>query len=605
VQHSAPFCDVAAGKNFALAIDVNGVCHGFGAIVGGAITVAQPIPSLAGRKIRRVFAKSEQAMVIADRGIVLACGKGLNGVLGTGSEVNQLAFTAVAGLNSVEVVAVAMGDAHTLFLAGDGSVWGTGRSADGRLTTDTITSVHTPVRSPNIPGRATAIACGSQHSLVLVGGPANVHPGIRHFAADRQAAAPPRTLIEPISEALLFEGFMPGDVVAVPGEGEGIVAGACYSWIVVQTADRRVVAPPEKLTLTARDGFIGVQWKNRIVDGGRALELLFGLKTGDIVRAIESGREYEVAGVGAGGLCLQSVSSNETICVQPEVRRFFSAFECISCKHSEEIWKVFLPIRSIPTFWTFVDRPVEIIGEFGMLYLARWLDGSIHLHMKVECNPIEGNGTVYTHDWVVCDGELGILQSVFDGSALFLSLDALAKGESAHVVPVSALRVVATIAGPGLQSIADQEYSIKPSDSPFLAGDLVVGENGFATILGTYGDPACILATDIDDGQVFPLDPKEYKLVRRLHHIPGTLVEYGDLMLSVCVDEFVGMGCLPGDEVLFRGETPAVVAGLADSYLWVIGMDGQCFCATINDSLTRYVTFVERLTSHWKLLLPE
>jgi hypothetical protein len=434
-----------------------------------------------------------------------------------------------------------------------------------------------------------------------------VHPGIRHFGLDRRTPTAAQTLIEPITDGQIFDGFMPGDVVSLDGERQGIVAGMCHSRIVVQMEDRRVIAQPEKITLKNRDGFHGVAWNDRIVDGGRALELFFGLRTREIVRHIEDAQEYEVIGIGAGGLCLQSTAKNETLCVPPDLYRFFSKFTCKDSEWTETIGGVNFPIRSIPRFFALVAEPVEIIGEFALFYLGRSIDGKKSFYKKTDCHPIEGNGEVFAHDWALCECELGTILSVCRDTALFLTLTALANGECARVVPVSSLTVVATIAGPQSKIFDATHYSLGLGCLPFLAGDLVVTENGFATILGSEQRSgsigAGILARGVGDQKPFLLDVRKAKLVWRLFCLPSTAIDFGDLRLSVRVQEFAGFGCLPGDEVLFRGETPAVVAGLADGYLWLIGMDGQMYCATAGDSLSRFVSFAERPTSHSKILL--
>ncbi|MCP4546611.1 MAG: hypothetical protein GY835_09125, partial [bacterium] len=86
------------------------------------------------------------------------------GKLGDGTTTEQHVPVQVSGL--MEVTAMAAGQAHSLALKSDGTVWAWGNNAFGQLGDGTTTDRHTPVQVSGLAG-ITAIAGGYFHSLAL------------------------------------------------------------------------------------------------------------------------------------------------------------------------------------------------------------------------------------------------------------------------------------------------------------------------------------------------------------------------------------------------------------------------------------------------------
>lgn len=116
------------------------------------------IVAIAGGSRHSLFVKSD--------GTVWACG--YNGDAQLGNET--IAYTSnipvqVSGLSNI--IAVAGGGEHSLFLKGDGTVWACGKNTYGQLGNETIAfEADTPVQVVDL-SNITAISAGSLHSLFL------------------------------------------------------------------------------------------------------------------------------------------------------------------------------------------------------------------------------------------------------------------------------------------------------------------------------------------------------------------------------------------------------------------------------------------------------
>jgi hypothetical protein len=108
---------------------------------------------------------------------------------------------------------------------------------------------------------------------------------------------------------------------------------------------------------------------------------------------------------------------------------------------------------------------------------------------------------------------------------------------------------------------------------------MVIERAGFATVIG--------VKNEIVDAAA---------LVRRLYMVGKIETDDKELNIPVYLPKFAGLGCLTGDEVVFRN-TPVVVLGLADGYLWMVGPNGRHYCATTSDTLGQFVTIVARPAS--------
>lgn len=107
------------------------------------------------------------AMVTAD-GLLLCCGQGRDGALGSGSWDDSRVPLLVPTLVRVRIESVACGGHHTLALSRDGRVFGFGRNDDGQLFLPHKSEVCNAAHVRSLAGdHVIAAACGDRHSLLL------------------------------------------------------------------------------------------------------------------------------------------------------------------------------------------------------------------------------------------------------------------------------------------------------------------------------------------------------------------------------------------------------------------------------------------------------
>jgi alpha-tubulin suppressor-like RCC1 family protein len=105
------------------------------------------------------------AVLLAD-GTLRTFGRNTNGQLGLGDTTDRVVPVAVSGIAGA--TAVACGGYHTAVLLSDGTVRTFGRNGNGQLGVNDTTNRSTPVQVFGISSSATAIACGVSHTTVLL-----------------------------------------------------------------------------------------------------------------------------------------------------------------------------------------------------------------------------------------------------------------------------------------------------------------------------------------------------------------------------------------------------------------------------------------------------
>jgi alpha-tubulin suppressor-like RCC1 family protein len=107
------------------------------------------------------------AVLLAD-GTVRTFGYNIVGQLGVNDQTNRSTPVQVFGISS-SATAIACGSFHTLVLLADGTVRSFGQGVSGQLgNNDSTTTRQTPVQVFGISSSATAIACGRVHSVVIL-----------------------------------------------------------------------------------------------------------------------------------------------------------------------------------------------------------------------------------------------------------------------------------------------------------------------------------------------------------------------------------------------------------------------------------------------------
>ena len=130
-------------------------------------TTAVQVPGLTG--VVAIGVGNQHSVALKSDGTVWAWGYNGNGELGNGTlpngtHLNSSVPVQVLGLSGVR--AIAIGYSHNLALLSDGTVCAWGSNASGQLGNGTLTSASTPVAVTGLSS-VTAISAGSSHSLAV------------------------------------------------------------------------------------------------------------------------------------------------------------------------------------------------------------------------------------------------------------------------------------------------------------------------------------------------------------------------------------------------------------------------------------------------------
>lgn len=115
--------------------------------------------------IQAIDAGHELSLFLKSNGTVWACGENFYGQFGIGTQVGSNVPIQSSSLSNI--IAFAAGENHSLFLKSDGTVWACGKNSDGELGDGTFDF------GANVPGQVTglsniiSVAAGGGHSLFL------------------------------------------------------------------------------------------------------------------------------------------------------------------------------------------------------------------------------------------------------------------------------------------------------------------------------------------------------------------------------------------------------------------------------------------------------
>jgi alpha-tubulin suppressor-like RCC1 family protein len=114
--------------------------------------------------IKAIAAGDAHTVALMNDDTVWTWGSNSNGQLGDGTTDDKSTPVQVTGLSGV-IKAIAAGDAHTVALMNDDTVWTWGNNSDGQLGDDTKNDKTTPVKVDI--SNVTAIAAGDAHTVAL------------------------------------------------------------------------------------------------------------------------------------------------------------------------------------------------------------------------------------------------------------------------------------------------------------------------------------------------------------------------------------------------------------------------------------------------------
>jgi alpha-tubulin suppressor-like RCC1 family protein len=163
---------VSAGGQHSLIIKTNGSLWAMGFNTSGQLgdgTTATSAPfgvslpeQIVASNVVAVAAGAGHSLFLKSDGSLWAMGANNNGQLGDGTQNNTNRPEEIVTSN---VVAIAAGNNHSLFLKSDGSLWGMGYNVQGDLGIGNFVNTNRPQQI--VPSGVTAIAAGFEHSLFI------------------------------------------------------------------------------------------------------------------------------------------------------------------------------------------------------------------------------------------------------------------------------------------------------------------------------------------------------------------------------------------------------------------------------------------------------
>ncbi|HEY1121952.1 MAG TPA: hypothetical protein VGE67_10145, partial [Haloferula sp.] len=144
---------ISAGYRFSLFLKTDGTVWACGSNSngqygnGGLSSSSTPVQVMTG--VQAIAAGGGEngchALFLKTTGSVWGSGENSSGQLGDSSNSDRITAVQVSGMTS-GVTAIAAGEAHSLFLKSDGSVWASGDNSSGQYGTGNITASNVPVQ---------------------------------------------------------------------------------------------------------------------------------------------------------------------------------------------------------------------------------------------------------------------------------------------------------------------------------------------------------------------------------------------------------------------------------------------------------------------------
>ncbi len=134
---------------------------------GTTINRTRPVKVQVPGTVIAVATNFYHSICITDDGKLWAMGYNDYGQLGDGTTDNRYTPVQITAHGSINVVAIATGQRHSLYVTSDGKLWAVGRNDKGQLGDGTTTSSRTIPVQIAVAGQVIAVAAGYSHSLFL------------------------------------------------------------------------------------------------------------------------------------------------------------------------------------------------------------------------------------------------------------------------------------------------------------------------------------------------------------------------------------------------------------------------------------------------------
>ena len=162
---------IACGYNHTLILKNDGTVWGCGNNTKGQLgdgtttTNRNTLVQMTTTDVKQITCGDAHTLILKNDGTVWSCGNNARGQLGNGTTTNR--NTLVQMTNATDVKQIAGGDSHSLILKNDGTVWGCGNNARGQLGDGTTTTDNATLVQMANATDVKQIACGDAHSLIL------------------------------------------------------------------------------------------------------------------------------------------------------------------------------------------------------------------------------------------------------------------------------------------------------------------------------------------------------------------------------------------------------------------------------------------------------
>ncbi|MEO5331963.1 MAG: Ig-like domain-containing protein [Magnetococcus sp. YQC-5] len=165
-------CYSIGGNNFSVALKSDGTVwtwgeNGKGQLGHGTTTNSSTPVQVSGLSgVTAIAAGITNTVALKSNGTVWTWGDNSSGQLGNGTTTNSSIPVQVSGLSGI--TAIAVGEGHAMALKSDGTVWTWGENSSGQLGNGTFssTATKTPIQVPGL-SNVVAIAVGENHSIAM------------------------------------------------------------------------------------------------------------------------------------------------------------------------------------------------------------------------------------------------------------------------------------------------------------------------------------------------------------------------------------------------------------------------------------------------------